>query len=165
MKTFFKIKTLFLSVLDGSNILSQIRFSLFFRFSLKTTDQFTRILNKTGILPFLWICPFKCKKTWKITPYLCAFSRWRMLKDCLRLSFFRTIWPDYICVTKGSNNPERTSEECAGSAGGKDPDPGLVWERHQASRTDEQMGFEGGEHRWRWTLSSSNWWFLPVPAL
>ncbi len=94
-----------------------------------------------------------------------CFLKVKNAQGLFKTIFFRTIWPDYICLTKGSNNPERPSEECAGSAGGKDPDPGLVWERHQASRADEQMGFEGGEHRWRWTLSSSNGWFLPVPAL
>ncbi len=158
------MKTFFYSVLDGSNILSQIRFSLFFRFSLKITDRFTRILNKMGILPFCEFVHLSWRRMKNNSVFVC-FLKVKNAQGLFKTIFFRTIWHDYICVTKGSNNPERPSEECAGSAGGKDPDPGLVWERHQASRADEQMGFEGGEHRWRWTLSSSNWWFLPVPAL
>ena len=47
----------------------------------------------------------------------------------------------------GTHHPERTAEERPGRAGWQDPDPGLVWKRHQKGSADEQVGPQGGFHR------------------
>lgn len=68
-------------------------------------------------------------------------------------------------ISPGAHHTERTTEECTGCPGGKDSNPGLVWEWHQTRSPNEQVGPERGG-LWRgWALSSTDWRFLPVLAL
>lgn len=103
----------------------------------------------------------------KACSHLCMgdFTKYTPLCHIRGLQFCSFPSPYSLAPTLGAHYTERPAEECAGCPGGKDSNPGLVWEWHQARSSDEQVEPERGGHWWGWALSPTDWRLLPVFAV